>query len=220
MSAWRSTPASSGAKPGVDAFARTKYTVVMATVPKRQRLTEAEGRVLALAARLETPTTYTIFAVLDGSPTTSLQASKGAIYPIIERLKQRGYVSAVPVPDSGRGAESLSVTEAGIAAIREWVTDLRDEHILAYDPLRMRIPALQFLTHEERLEWLANAKRLNQQKADEIDAYQAEVEMAYASIAHDAAFSALWAQSKWLDKLFIELVDGRAEVRPTRLKKA
>ncbi len=186
---------------------------------KRQRLTESEGRVLALIARLETPTAYTIFAVLDGTPTGALQASKGSIYPIVERLKQRGYVEGAAVPDSGRGAETLSVTEAGMAAIRDWVSDIRDEHILSYDPLRMRIPALQFLSHEERLEWVASAKKLNQKKVDQVDAYQSQVEMAFDSISHAAAFSSLWAQSKWLDKLLIELVEGTRELRATRVKK-
>lgn len=177
----------------------------------RQQLTEAEGRVLSLAAQLEMPTTYAIYAVLEGSPTATLQASKGTIYPIVERLKARGFVEVESVPESKRGAETLSVTSKGLEALRKWVLSIDERHILGYDPLRMRIPALQFLTHEERLEWLANAKRLNQQKADEVDAYQSDIEMAFAQVAHTAAFAALSAQSRWLDRLLIELVEGPAE---------
>lgn len=176
---------------------------------QRQKLTESEGRVLALIARLETPTTYTVFAVLESTPTASLQASKGAIYPIVERLKARNLVAVTEVPNSGRGAETLAVTEAGMIAVREWVRDIRDDHILPYDPLRMRIPALQFLSPDERMEWLATAKQLNQKKADEVDAFRAEASQApFAGVEHGAALSALWGQSKWLDKLFIELVEG------------
>jgi DNA-binding PadR family transcriptional regulator len=185
---------------------------------ERQHLTESEGRVLSLIARLDTPTTYAIFSVLESSPTASIQASKGAIYPIVERLKARQFITVEKVPDSGRGAETLSVTDAGMAAIKKWVCDLTEEHILPYDPLRMRIPALQFLSPDEQLEWLATAKRLNQQKADQVDAYKSKVEMAFASITHAAAFSALGAQSKWLDKLLIELVEQKSEITPTRLK--
>ena len=185
----------------------------------RQHLTESEGRVLSLIARLDTPTTYAIFSILETSPTASLQASKGAIYPIVERLKARKLISVEKVPGSGRGAETLSVTAEGFIEIKKWVCDLRPEHILPYDPLRMRIPALQFLSTDEQLEWLATAKRLNQQTADRVDAYQSEVEMAFASITHSAAFSVLWAQSKWLDKLLIELVEGKSKITPTRLKK-
>ena len=192
----------------------------MPRATERQKLSEAEGRVLALIAMLETPTTYTVFAVLEGSPTGPLQTSKGTVYPIVERLKARRFVEVEPVPNSGRGAETLAVTETGMKAVREWVSDIRPDHVLPYDPLRMRIPALQFLTYDERMEWLASAKRLNQEKVDQVDAYQSEVEMAFASIAHAAAFGALAAQSRWLDKLFIELVEGKAEERPTRLKDA
>lgn len=185
---------------------------------EREHLTESEGRVLSLIARLDTPTTYAIFSVLESSPTASIQASKGAIYPIVERLKARQLITVKKVPDSGRGAETLAVTEAGLAAIKKWVCDITEEHILPYDPLRMRIPALQFLSSDEQMEWLANAKRLNQKKADQVDAYKSAVEMAFASITHSAAFSALGAQSKWLDKLLIELVEQKSEIMPTRLK--
>jgi DNA-binding PadR family transcriptional regulator len=184
---------------------------------KLRKLTESEGRVLALVARLEAPTAYTVFAVLDSSPTGHVQASKGAVYPIVERLKERGFIIAAPVPDNMRGAETLSVTDEGMAAVKEWVTDLRDEHLLPYDPLRARVPSLQFLSPEERLQWVASLKQLNQRKVDELEAYQAQVEMSFETINHSAAFFALGAQSKWLDKLFIELVEGKISIKPTKL---
>lgn len=173
-----------------------------------QRLTEIEGRVLALIARLEAPTAYAIYAAIDESPTSVLKTSKGTIYPLVERLKERGYVDATPLRGNKRGGETLVVTDKGMTAIREWITDIREEHILVYDPLRARIPALQFLTHEERVEWVASAKALNQQKADHVDAYRPEDGAPLESIAHQAAASVLGAQSKWLDRLFVELVDG------------
>lgn len=187
---------------------------------KRQRpqLTESEGRVLSLIARLVTPTAYAIYSILEKSPTAALQASKGAIYPIVERLKAGKLITGEKVAGSGTGAETLTVTAEGMAAIKRWVTDVRPEHILPYDPMRMRIPALQFLSKDEQLEWLAAAKRLNQQTADRIYAYQSEIEMAFASVTHNAAFSSLGAQSKWLDQLLIELVEGSSSVTPTRLK--
>jgi DNA-binding PadR family transcriptional regulator len=190
----------------------------MAGTTKLRKLTESEGRVLALVARLEAPTAYTVFAVLDSSPTGHVQASKGAVYPIVERLKERGLISAAPVPDNMRGAETLSVTEEGMAAVRKWVTDIRDEHLLPYDPLRARVPSLQFLSPEERLQWVASLKQLNQRKVDEVEVYQAQVEMSFETINHSAAFFALGAQSKWLDKLFIELVEGKISIRPTKMR--
>lgn len=190
----------------------------MAGKTKGDRLTESEGRVLALLARLETPTAYSVYATLAGSPTGELQASKGTIYPIVDRLKARGLIEATPLPRKGAGAEQLSVTPKGIAAVRTWVTDIRAEHILVYDPLRSRIPALQFLSPEERMEWLTSIKQLNQQKVDQVDAYQNEVEMSFEAVVHAAAFYALWGQSKWLDKLLIELVENPEQIKPTRIK--
>lgn len=201
----------------MDGLIPIPYSGAIRGIMKLRKLTESEGRVLALVARLEAPTAYTVFAVLDSSPTGHVHASKGAVYPIVERLKERGYVSAAPVPDNMRGAETLSVTDEGLAAIKEWVTDLRDEFLLPYDPLRARIPSLQFLSQEERLRWVATLKQLNQRKVDEVEAYQAQVEMSYETIHHSAAFFALGAQSKWLDKLLIELVEGKLNIRPTKL---
>ncbi len=183
------------------------YTPVMLGEAKLQRLTETEGRILALIARLDAPTAYTIYAVLEDSPTSALQASKGTIYPVVERLKQRGYLIGTPNDSNARGGETLSVTDTGMAAIRDWLTEVRDEHILVYDPLRARIPALQFLSHDERLAWVASVKMLNQQKADQVAAYRPEADDSLEAIARNAAFSSLAAQSKWLDRLFVELSD-------------
>lgn len=204
--------------PGVYGCVHCTYSLFMAGKTKGDKLTESEGRVLALLARLETPTAYSIYATLAGSPTGELQASKGTIYPIIERLKARGLIEATRLPRKGSGAESLEVTAKGTEAIRKWITDIGPEHILVYDPLRSRIPALQFLSSEERLEWLTSVKRLNQEKVDQVDAYQGQVEMSFEAVVHAAAFYALWGQSKWLDKLLIELVENPKQIRPTRIK--
>ncbi len=189
----------------------------MTNVARDKKLTEMEGRVLSIIARLEAPTTYMVYAVLNASPTSSIHASKGTVYPIVARLLDRGYVESTPIADNGNGAELLKVTDAGVEAVRRWTADIADAHILPYDPLRVRIPTLQFLSREERLEWIARAKKLNQQKVDEADAYKAQVEMAYVSVAHLAAVTALAAQSKWLDKLLIDVIDQGAEEGPTRV---
>lgn len=182
------------------------------------RLTEIEGRVLALIARLDSPTAYAVYAVIDDSPTSVLKTSKGTIYPLVERLKERGFLKSTALRDGRRGGETLSVTARGMEAIRDWLIDIRDEHILVYDPLRARVPALQFLTHEERVEWVASAKTLNQQKADDVEGYRPQEAEPLEAIAHHAAASVLAAQSKWLDRLFVALIDGARQVRSTAKK--
>jgi hypothetical protein len=59
---------------------------------------------------------------------------------------------------------------------------------------------------------------MNQQAGDRVDTHQSKIEMAFAAVTHNAAFSALWAQSKWLDKLLIEVVEGKSKITPTKLK--
>lgn len=198
---------------GVDARPRRAYSPVMAGKKTDQRLTEIEGRVLALIARLGSPTAYAVYAVIDDTPTSVLKTSKGTIYPLVDRLKERGFLAATPLTDDRRGGETLQVTKAGMDAIRAWLVDIREEHVLVYDPLRARVPALQFLTPEERLEWVASAKLLNQQKADDVEGYRPEDAESFEAIAHLAAASVLGAQSKWLDRLFVALVDEARQVR-------
>src|SRR3712207_1604832 len=74
----------------------------------RTALTENEGSLLALVLRREPITAYEIVKIYEQSPTTSINSSKGSVYPMIKRLKERGFVGSERVPGDGRNAETLS----------------------------------------------------------------------------------------------------------------
>lgn len=180
-------------------------------------LTEQEGRALALIARLAKPTAHEVFAIFAGSPTRSLHASKGTIYPIVARLKQRGLICATPSHD-GRRSEWLEVTPAGREAVIKWLQGIDGEHTLPYDPIRTRIPSLEMLSHEQRLAWIAKARRLNGEMRREVDRYRDTVELSYADASHRSAIEHLDAQLRWLDHLQITVLQGERDIRPTKRK--
>lgn len=178
------------------------------TGPRRVKLTEQEGLVLALAARLEKPTAHEIFTILDGSPTRSVRASKGSIYPIVARLRERGLIEATPLND-GRRSELLAVTPEGREAIRVWLEGVDREQVLPYDPLRVRLPTLELLDKPGRLRWIERARELNHEMRKEIDNYCHTVEMSFAEVSHQSALEHLNAQLRWLDRLQIAILEDR-----------
>jgi DNA-binding PadR family transcriptional regulator len=82
---------------------------------------------LALGAR----TGYDIKRAIDLSTRFFWGASYGQIYPELHRLEERGLVVAEPDPKGGRRRTSYTLTEAGEAALREW--------LVADDPLLFEI---------------------------------------------------------------------------------
>ena len=77
------------------------------------KVTEHEGLLLALVLRQQPVTAYQLFKIFEQSPVTSINASKGQLYPAIRRLKARGFLTARKVAGDGRNAEDLQVHRDG-----------------------------------------------------------------------------------------------------------
>ncbi|RSV32166.1 hypothetical protein CA237_03615 [Sphingomonas sp. ABOLH] len=59
--------------------------------------------------------------ILARSPAASLSSSTGTIYPIVRRLRARGYLTASEVEGSSSAASHLGVTASGREAALEWI---------------------------------------------------------------------------------------------------
>ena len=164
-------------------------------------LSEHEGMLLALLAREQPSTAYQLYRIFEQSPVSSINASKGQLYPAIRRLRERRLIKAAKVAGDGRNAEELSVTEKGLRAVREWLKGIELVHVVLDDPLRTRMLSLDLLTREERLEWIANAKALVKGKRELLDHYIESVDIPYQRIANQSAIEALRARMDWLDEL-------------------
>ena len=169
--------------------------------PSSARLTEHEGMLLALVLRQQPVTAYQLVKVHEQSPVSSINASKGQVYPAIRRLKERGFIISEKVANDGRQSETLSTTQLGVQAVRDWVTSLDESHVVIDDPLRTRILSFDLLTQEERLEWVVRAKRLVKERRERVEAFGALLEEPYQQAALLNAIVTLGAKMKWLDEL-------------------
>jgi DNA-binding PadR family transcriptional regulator len=165
------------------------------------RLTDDEGTFLSLLVRLEPATAYQLSKVYADSPVSNFGTSKGKIYPLIRRLKERGLVESSLVEDDGRGSEQLSATSRGRDAVRRWVMDIRSSHLLLEDPLRTKVQSFGLLTRGEQLAWIAEARTALRAKLAEVESYGAEVSVPYRDLVHDNAVASLRVRLEWLDRL-------------------
>jgi len=170
-------------------------------VSTEAKITEHEGMILALVLRQQPVTAYQLFRMFEQSPVTSINSSKGQLYPAIRRLRERGLLDARKVAGDGRKSEELSVTDAGQAAVREWTRNIEPQHIVLDDPLRTRILSFDVLSREERLEWIARAKALVKQRRAIVDEYNASVDVPFQAFAYSSVTETLRLKMEWLDEL-------------------
>lgn len=174
-----------------------------------EKLTEHEGMLLALLVREQPATAYQLYRIFEQSPISSINTSKGQLYPAIRRLRERRLVEAARVSGDRRNAEQLTVTKEGLSAVRKWVKNIEPAHVILDDPLRTRTLSLDLLSREERLEWVANAKGLVKSKRDVIDEYNQSVSIPYQRTAYHSVVESLRAKMNWLDELLYVVASGK-----------
>lgn len=172
------------------------------------KVTEHEGMLLALVLREGPVTAYQLFRFFEQSPITSINASKGQLYPAIARMKKRGLLDARKVAGDGRNSEELTITDAGRAAVRDWARAIDGSHIVLDDPLRTRMLFFDVLTREERLEWVARAKELVKHKQAAVDEYNRSVDIPYQQFAYKSIIDALKVRVDWLDELLFHVASS------------
>ena len=171
------------------------------------QLTDHEGTFLALVLRIQPTTAYQVAKVYEASPVSNFYTSKGKIYPLIRRLTERGLLAGTQVEGDGRGTEMLRCTKAGEKAVRAWVLEMRDTHVLLEDPLRTKVQSFGLLSRDEQIVWIAGAKAMLHDKLAGLEAYRAEVDVPFKEFLHDNAVSVTRARLDWLDRMLIDIVD-------------
>ncbi len=176
----------------------------MAKKQPDESVSEHEGMLLALVLRRQPVTTYQIYKFFEQSPVSSINSSKGQIYPAIRRLKGRGLLGAQLIP--GGKQEELSVTALGKEAVRNWTREIGSAQIALDDPLRTRVLSFDVLSREEQIEWVARAKSLVKTRRDALDEYNKSVEVPYQQFAYQSVSESLRVKMEWLDELLYFLV--------------
>lgn len=173
------------------------------------RLTQDEGTFLALLVRVQPATAYQLAKIYSDSPVSNFGTSKGKIYPMLRRLKERGLISARALDDA-RNSEMLRCTARGRQAVRAWARDIRPSYLLPEDPLRTMLQSFDLLSKQEQEEWIANARRGLEAKRQELEKYGATVHVPYHDQVHDNALTALNSRLAWLDRVEASLRHSRS----------
>ncbi|MGN6154729.1 MAG: PadR family transcriptional regulator [Sphingomicrobium sp.] len=170
-------------------------------VKSKSPLTDDEGTFLALVARIQPATAYQLSKVYEDSPVSNFGTSKGKIYPLIRRLKERGLLRSKPVQDDARGTEMLLCTASGERAVKQWVGEIRPNHLLLDDPLRTKVQSFDMLSPDERRSWIATARTALNEKLENLESYGQEVTVPFKDFVHDNAVASIRSRLEWLDRL-------------------
>lgn len=172
-------------------------------------LTEREGTLLGTVVRTQPVTAYQLLKIHEESPTSSINQSKGSVYPMIHRLIERGLLVATVVQEDARKTEMLNCTPAGLDAVRSWVKSVSLDHILVADPLRTRLLSLDLLDRDEQLDWIVHTQDLVEEKKRQVEDFDSKVDLPFKSIARANSLLALEAQQQWLELLLKEVIRAR-----------
>ena len=163
---------------------------------------------LALVIRQQPVRPYQLYKMFEQSPVTSINSSKGQLYPAIRRLKTKGLVSSAAVGGDGRNVEELSATPEGVRAASAWVLAIRDDHINLEDPLRTRMLSFDLLGKDERIAWITHAKALVKARREVVEEFDRNNSVPYQRFAFMSTMETLRVKMEWLDELLYDQVNA------------
>lgn len=176
----------------------------------RGGLTELEGFVLAQIAHQRRTTTYEVMKTLAESPLAGLSASTGAIYPVVKRLRERGFVVSEAVPRGSGVRELLSATRTGLAAVRAWVANVKESDLLPHDPLRVKLLYFNLLTPKQQAAWIAGMRRALAAAEDRLGGTAGPADEPVARIVAAGARQSVRQRREMIERVSDELkFDGR-----------
>lgn len=162
--------------------------------------------------RVEPATGYQLAKIYEESPVSNYGTSKGKIYPLIRRLKERGLIGGRAISDA-RNTEMLRSTARGRDAVRKWMKQIKPSYVLPEDPLRTMVQSFDLLSREEQLEWIGSVKSALVAKLAELEEYGSSVYVPYKEQVHDNAVSSVESRLEWLDRLHASITEPRRRVR-------
>ena len=163
--------------------------------------TDNEGSILGLVARREPVSTYQLMRIFAESPVTSLNESKGTIYPVVRRLKAKKFLSAHTIEGDARNTELLRCTAKGKAALRQWLMTIPERAILLEDPLRTKLLSFEFLSRDEQRQWIQNARAAVAEKIEEVESFGVSLRIPYRDLIFENLAMALEARRQWIERV-------------------
>ena len=167
-------------------------------------MTELDYFVLGAFWRDGPLTPYRVRTLFSVSPTAGWSSSAGSIYPAVRRLEKLGMIEGSE-PTGGRSTRVMKVTEAGMRALRRWLSEVPpDLGSPNPDPIRTRAHYISALEPRERAKFLADAISAT---ASALDAAEAKRDLLANDESVDRYYVALGvvfqlrARKQWLASL-------------------
>lgn len=186
---------------------------------------ELEGAVLGIVAREGPCTAYAVRKRFQASPSPQWSGSAGAIYPLVERLVERGWLRSRAQNSDRRKGRLYSLTPSGRARLTAWLAPPLGPEVTGVppDPLRTRLSFLGSLPAAARRAFVEEALAGNEAalKATRIDLREARKEAdPWRRLVARGALAALRARKAWLREVRRALArpESRAPRAPKRPK--
>jgi PadR family transcriptional regulator AphA len=120
--------------------------------------------------RLGKRTGYEIKSLVDVSTRFFWAASYGQIYPEFARLEQAGLIRAEPVVSDSRGRKAYTLTEAGEAALRDWLLSPEALHLELRHEGALKLFFSDALPPVERIEPVRQMRAAHEQVLQQLEA--------------------------------------------------
>lgn len=169
-----------------------------------QNLTDLEGAALGLVWQSRACTAYAIRRHFGSSPSAVFSDSAGTVYPMVQRLARRGWLSKQAERQGRRKATLYALTAAGTAALRRWMeVPQAPGDLVTWDPLRTRALHLGLLDPARRLAWLERAENVLEAHAEGIRRLDRErgPEDLWEHLAHRNVLLQASARLKWIREI-------------------
>ena len=173
-------------------------------------MTELESCVLGVVWQGGPLTAYEIAKPFAASASSYWSGSAGAIYPLVKRLEEKGFVRGESAQWNSRKKRTFTITATGLSALREWLAPPFGSQVgaPAFDPIRTRIAFLGALPPRSRGRFLDDAERVVREQLVELEkvhAREQELGATFDALATRGAMHELQARLRWLVEVRREL---------------
>jgi len=171
----------------------------------RATTSEIEGCVLALAWADGPMTPYAIRTEFLNSPNPQWSGSAGTIYPLVRRLKKRGWIRSEVSRKGKRKGNLISLTAAGRGVLRRWLCVPLQDWVAGVppDPLRTRVRFLGALRVKEQRAFVREAARRTEEQRQivERDCRSKRTADAFTSLTARGALLSMEARCAFVDEV-------------------
>ena len=177
-----------------------------------QRITELEYSVLGVVWQTGPLTAYEIAKPFAQSPSTYWSGSAGAIYPLVNRLEERGLLQSETAKWNSRKKRVFTITAEGLKMLRAWLTPPfpPDAGAVSFDPIRTRVSFLGALPARQREKFLDDAERVIREGLEAVEKVlareSAEGGNRFEALSARGGIHELQARLKWLAEVRRELL--------------